>query len=339
MRIVFWGTPSYALKSLESINNSSHEIVLVVTQPDKKRSRGKKVDHSPIKKKCLELNLPVITPKRIKEDSPEKNKLMQLDIDLFVVVAFGQILPTEILNIPKYGCWNSHASLLPRWRGAAPIQWSLLTGDKKTGVGIMLMQEGLDTGPIYMQKEIDINETDNAETLSERLSQISANLLVKTIEQIDNESKTNSNLKVSDLNLKSQEDLYYEPKYARMIEKKDLLINWNVDSIKIQRKIMALYPNAYTFLKTKRLKILISESLNTSLKDYYRLKNINDDGCKFSPGQICLIDIDYSIIVKTANGLIKISKAHLEGKKPNSGKSLVQQLDIKTGDYLNGKLF
>ena len=153
MKIVFWGTPEYSLKSLEAINNSDHELIAVITQPDKKRSRGNKLIPSSVKKYAIKNNIPVMSPHQIKNNEDFINKLKELNSDLFIVIAYGKILSKEILNIPKYGSWNAHASLLPRWRGAAPIQRALLSGDKKTGVGIMKMEEGLDTGDILIEEK------------------------------------------------------------------------------------------------------------------------------------------------------------------------------------------
>ena len=148
MRIIFWGTPEYSVKSLEVLKKSDHDIVAVITQPDKKRSRGNKLIASPVKEYAIKESIPVLTPEIIKGNIQFVSKLKELSCDLFIVIAYGKILTKEILDIPKYKSWNAHASLLPRWRGAAPIQWSILEGDEFTGVGIMKMEEGLDTGAV-----------------------------------------------------------------------------------------------------------------------------------------------------------------------------------------------
>ena len=156
MRIIFWGTPEYSVKSLEVLKKSEHDIVAVITQPDKKRSRGNKLISSPVKEYATKENIPVFTPVTIKENIQFISKLKDLSCDIFIVIAYGKILPKAILDIPKYKSWNAHASLLPRWRGAAPIQWSILEGDEFTGVGIMKMEEGLDTGDVLVEKQIKI---------------------------------------------------------------------------------------------------------------------------------------------------------------------------------------
>ena len=156
MRIIFWGTPEYSVKSLEVLKKSTHDIVAVISQPDKKRSRGNKLIPSPVKEYASKEGIKVFTPKTIKGNTELISNLKKLTCDIFIVIAYGKILPKAILEIPKYKSWNAHASLLPRWRGAAPIQWSILEGDEFTGVGIMKMEEGLDTGDVLVEKQIKI---------------------------------------------------------------------------------------------------------------------------------------------------------------------------------------
>jgi methionyl-tRNA formyltransferase len=180
MKILFWGTPDYAVPTLEALIESGHTIVGVVTQPDRRRGRGKQLIPSPVKARALDLGCPVFTPERIRKDIEVQQTLKQLNADVSVVVAFGQILPKSVLQQPPLGCWNGHGSLLPRWRGAGPIQWSLLEGDSETGVGIMAMEEGLDTGPVLIEQPLAIGLSDNAEQLSQKLSQLTGQLMVNT---------------------------------------------------------------------------------------------------------------------------------------------------------------
>ena len=156
MRIIFWGTPEYSIASLDIFIKSKHEVIAVVSQPDKKRSRGNKLISSPVKSYAEQESIKIYTPEKIRGNIDFINELKSLYCDLFIVIAYGKILPKEILEIPKFGCWNAHASLLPRWRGAAPIQWSLIKGDEFTGVGIMKMNEGLDTGDLLLEEKIKI---------------------------------------------------------------------------------------------------------------------------------------------------------------------------------------
>ena len=155
MRILFWGTPEYSIASLDIFIKSKHEVIAVVSQPDKKRSRGNKLIASPVKSIAEKESIKIYTPEKIRGNIEFINELKSLSCDLFIVIAYGKILPKEILEIPKFGSWNAHASLLPRWRGAAPIQWSLIKGDEFTGVGIMKMNEGLDTGDILLEEKFN----------------------------------------------------------------------------------------------------------------------------------------------------------------------------------------
>ena len=208
MKLIFWGTPNYAAENLISLVNAGHEVIAVVTQPDKKRGRGKIISPSPVKKAAIELSIPVFTTHSIRKDQDTKDLLKNLKADVYVVVAFGQILPKEILDQPKLGCWNSHASLLPMWRGAAPIQWSILNDDAKTGVCIMSMEEGLDTGPVIEQEATLINDSDNLERLTNRLSVISSRLLLKSLERIKLTKSTNKLSILNELKAIDQNKLY-----------------------------------------------------------------------------------------------------------------------------------
>ena len=181
MKILFWGTPSYAVPSLDALVAAGHQVVGVVSQPDRRRGRGKELVPSPVKARALALGLPVFTPERIRSDAATQQQLAALGADSSVVVAFGQILPPEVLEQPPLGCWNGHGSLLPRWRGAGPIQWSLLEGDAETGVGIMAMEVGLDTGPVLLERRIPIGLLDNAEQLAAKLAHLTADLLVEAM--------------------------------------------------------------------------------------------------------------------------------------------------------------
>ena len=157
MRVLFWGTPAYAVPTLEALHGAGHQIVGVVTQPDRRRGRGSALMPSPVKARAMELiaGVPVLTPQRIRREPETQAQLAALKADLSVVVAFGQLLPAEVLNQPPMGCWNGHGSLLPRWRGAGPIQWCLMEGDAQTGVGVMAMEPGLDTGPVLLQRSLE----------------------------------------------------------------------------------------------------------------------------------------------------------------------------------------
>ncbi len=323
MRIIFWGTPEYSVKSLEVLRESDHDIVAVITQPDKKRSRGNKLVPSPVKEYALNKGIPVYTPETIKGNIEFISKLKKLSSDLFIVIAYGKILPKTILDIPKYKSWNAHASLLPRWRGAAPIQWSILDGDEFTGVGIMKMEEGLDTGDLLIESKIKIDIKDNLQTLSSKLSDLSSELFLKAISEIERTKKEGINHL-----LKKQTTFQRELKYARMIKKSDFIISWENNAIDIFRKINALYPRANTIFKKKNLKIIKIKILTEDLiqnKNYKIKKN-------FKPGFIIGLIENEGIVISTKSDPILILEAKLEGKNISSQNQLIQQLNPVLGE-------
>ena len=327
MKIIFWGTPEYAVKSLENLISSRHEIVAVITQPDRKRLRGKNLIPSPIKSCSIENKIDVLCPENIRDNKKFIETLKKFNCDLFVVVAYGKILSREILNIPKYGSWNSHASLLPTWRGAAPIQWALLSGDLDTGVGIMKMEEGLDTGNILIEEKIKIEKDDNLETLSNKLSLLSADLLIKAIELI---SKNYEN----QLNTIPQNTIVRKLKYARLIHKSDYKISFNDKAIQIKRKINGLFPNAYIKNKNnnKIIKILKIRFLDN---EEFKTINFSLNRELIVPGQIVGIIKNEGIIVNTLNEMVVIQEIKMEGKNISKGNQLIQQLKPVIGDIFS----
>ena len=326
MNIVFWGTPDYSVESLKILIDSHHKISAVITQPDKKRSRGSKLIASPIKKIALDHDIPVFTPNKIRNNSRFIEILKSFKSDVFVVIAYGKILSSEILAIPRYGCWNAHASLLPRWRGAAPIHWALLKGDSYTGVGIIKMDEGLDTGDILLEKKIRIKESENLLTLSQKLSILSSNLIYKSLEIIEKEPKA-VNAKLTSQKLK---DL--EIKYARMINKEDCKLDFNDYAENIIRKVKGLFPRTFIIHKSKILKILTVRLLSKTEK-----KNI-DKSCEKNNinyiGQVLEIFKNEGIVIATKNEPILIEEIKLEGKNISKKDQLIQQLNLKKGDKI-----
>jgi len=322
VKIVFWGTPKYAAENLTNIVKAGHDVIAVVTQPDRKRGRGKHLSPSPVKQTAIDLGIPVFTTHSITKDQNTKDKLVCLNADIYIVVAFGQILPKEILDQPKMGCWNSHASLLPVWRGAAPIQWSIMSDDAKTGICIMSMEEGLDTGPVIEQEETDINDSDNLEILTNRLSKISSKLLIKSLERISLSKNINKSLLLEELQAIDQSNLNGNPSYARQIKKEDYIIDWNQNAKNVIKKIQALYPNAYSLYKGKRIKILEASTIDNKLIS----NNI--------PGEITMINKKNGIIINTKDYPIQIKYAQLEGKKPTDSYTL----SIQTKLNINHKL-
>lgn len=242
MKIIYAGTPEISISSLEAINNSSHEISLVLTMPDKISGRGKKIKEGPIKKFSKAHGLKVFQPENLK-NLKDQEKISSLNPDLIVVFAYGKILPKEILSIPRLGCLNVHTSLLPKYRGAAPIQRAIFNDERKTGLSFIKMDEGLDTGSIYKSFEIEIEEEETSDTLSKKLSNLTSSLI---LEVIDNINKNNYKI------LKQNEDL---ASYAVKLTKEEALINWKQKAKEVKNMINAFCPNpgAFTHQNEERI--------------------------------------------------------------------------------------
>ena len=334
MKIVFWGTPKYAAENLVKIVNAGYEVIAVVTQPDRKRGRGKKLTPSPVKQTAIDLGIRVLSTPSIRKDQNTKDILIGLKADIYIVVAFGQILPKEILDIPKLGCWNSHASLLPLWRGAAPIQWSILNDDKKTGICIMLMEEGLDTGPIVEQQPTVINDLDNLEILTNKLSDISSKLLVKFLGRLTLLNCLKKSTIIEELKPIDQSKLNVNPTYARQIEKEDYIIDWNQKARTIMKKINGLYPNAYTLHNGKRIKILRAEIVlhNEKKLDY---NNTDNESMENNiPGEILTINKQNGLKIMSNDYAIQVTYAQLEGKRATDSFTLSIQADLRVKNIL-----
>lgn len=334
MKIVFWGTPKYAAENLKTIVKAGYEVIAVVTQPDRKRGRGNNLSPSPVKEAAEDLSIPVYATHSISKDQKTKEILINLNADVYLVVAFGQILPKEILDQPKLGCWNSHASLLPVWRGAAPIQWSIINDDAKTGICIMSMEEGLDTGPVIEQESTGIQDSDNLEILTNRLSNISSKLLLRSLERIKLTKGLNKSTRLKQLNAIDQTKLKGSPSYARQIRKEDNLIDWNQDARKIIKKIQGLYPNAYTFYNSKRIKIL-EASLSCDNNQSNESQDIkNQSKTDRIPGKIIMINKKIGLKIMTNDYPILVKYAQLEGKKATDSYTLSIQSNLSINDKL-----
>ena len=333
MKILYWGTPDYAVPTLLALHTAGHEIVGVVTQPDRRRGRGKQLLPSAVKVCAQSLGLSVYTPERIKIDTHSQNELANLKPDVSVVVAFGQILPKSVLEQPPLGCWNGHGSLLPRWRGAGPIQWALLEGDSETGVGIMAMEEGLDTGPVLLEQRIPICLCQNAETVAMEFSQLTAKLMVEAMDLIFKAGMGSEAERLIRLNVQNQGQ---KSSYARMLKKDDFQINWNDSALLTHRKVMGLYPSSYTVWRNKRLKLTDTEPLIERFRD-----DISADARVLlgqwstggdQPGTVLACINHVGIVVSTSGCPILIREAQLEGKGRSRAQGLIQQLDASTGD-------
>ncbi len=305
MRIVFFGTPAFAIPSLTALLHSGEEVLAVVTQPDKRKGRSRVSSPPPVKKFAINNRIMVLQPINIK-DPLFFDRLSNTMPELIVVVAYGKILPAQILKLPSYGCINVHASLLPKYRGAAPIQWAIINGEKKTGITTMLLDEGLDTGNILLQEELEIHDDDNAETLSKRLAELGASMLVKTIK----------GLKDGSIKPTPQAGT---PSYTASFKKEDGRLNWSKTAKEIFNFIRGMYPwpCAYCYLNKERIKIT-------------RAKVLEGPG---SPGRI--EKTGEKFIVGTGEGLILIIELQPEGKKPMSAKAFLQGRRLKEGAFFD----
>ena len=335
MKILFWGTPAYAVPSLEALVATGHQLVGVVTQPDRRRGRGKQLVASAVKARALELGIPVFTPERIRRDPECQAQLAALEADLSVVVAFGQILPPEVLAQPPLGCWNGHGSLLPRWRGAGPIQWSLLEGDSHTGVGVMAMEEGLDTGPVLLERAIPIGLLENAQQLGQRLAALTADLLVEALPRIAAAGPGPQAERWARLGVTPQPDEGLT--YARMLTRNDFSIDWDSSALAIHRKVMGLYPSATTSWQGKRLKLLATEPLVQRLAEQLSPEGqrlAQQGGLTATPGRVLAIADRIGLVVATQGCPVLVREAQLEGKTASAGPVLIQQLGARVGDHL-----
>ena len=308
MRIVFMGTPDFAVGALEALVEAGHEVAAVVTQPDKPKGRGKEMQQTPVKVCALKHNIEVFQPAKIR--TPEAVEVLRgYSADLFVVAAFGQILSKEILDMPKFGCVNIHASLLPKYRGAAPIQWAILDGEKETGVTIMQMNEGLDTGDMLTKVIVPIEDNDPGESLFDKLAEAGAKLLVETIPQIE----------AGTLTPEPQEDSLST--YAKMIKKEMGLIDWEKEAVVLERLVRGMnsWPSAYTHFNGKTLKIW-EAAVETSES-------------AAEPGTVVEITKN-SIKVQTGQDLLVLKQIQLEGKKRMDVAAFLLGYKVETGIVL-----
>lgn len=310
MRIIFFGTSIFAVPSLKVLAASRHKMVLVVTQPDRKKGRHLRLTPPAIKEVASGLNIPVFQPIAISSvESVER--LKQLNADLFVIVSFGQLLSKSVLDIPKKFSVNLHASLLPRYRGAAPINWAIINGEKKTGVSVFRLEEKMDTGDIILEKEIDIEGNDNAVTLGEKLSQIGAGVLTEAVDLIDNKKAV---FKKQDEGLVS---------FAPKLKKGDGLIDWGLPAIMLHNRVRGLlpWPGAFTNFKNKTLKILET-----------RVVYGKDNGG--AVGRVIGIEPQLGVLVKTIEGCLAIQRLHIEGSRPMGFEEFLRGHRLEAGDAL-----
>lgn len=317
LNILFMGTPDFARESLEAIYNYGYNIIGVVTNIDKPKGRGMKMMQTPVKEFAIEKNLLIYQPEKIKKNEEFINEIKSLNPDVICVVAYGKILPREILEIPKYGCINVHGSLLPKYRGAAPIQWAVLNGDKTTGVTTMYMNEGMDTGDMILKKEVNIGDNETTGELWNRLSKIGGELLIETLKQIEKGTAPRE----------KQGDEYT---MAPMLNKEMAKIDWeNKTAEEIKNLVRGLNPimGAYSFLNGKKIKFWKIEVISNEqlFSEYPELKSYEDRFYDLFPGTVLFVDDKKGLYIKTIDANIKV----LEIQGENSKRMLI-------GDFLRG---
>ena len=308
MRIVFMGTPDFSVPALEALVEGGHEVVAAITQPDKPKGRGKAVLMTPVKEKAMELGIPVYQPVKVRE--PEfVEKLRQMEPDAIVVVAFGQILPKSILEIPRYGCVNIHASLLPKYRGAAPIQWAVIDGERESGVTTMFMNEGLDTGAMLEKEAVTLDPKETGGSLHDKLSAIGGRLILSTLKGLE------------DGTLKGTPQTDEGTCYAKMLKKSLGDIDWTMDAAAIERLIRGLnpWPSAYTCLHGKTLKIWDGDVLE---REY-----------GVEPGTVAEVAKD-RLVVQTGQGSLAIRSLQLEGKRRMDAGDFLRGYAVEAGTRL-----
>lgn len=305
MKLIYMGTPDFAVDSLEAIIEAGHEVAAVVTQPDKQKGRGREVQMTPVKECALKHGIPVLQPAKIREPEVVK-ELQKYSADLFVVAAFGQLLTEEILKMPKFGCVNIHASLLPSYRGAAPIQWVIINGEEKTGITIMQMAKGLDTGDMLMKKEIVIDQKETGESLHNKLRKTAAELIVEALPQIEAKA----------LKAKKQDEslVCLAPRLTKSMG----LIDWSKDAVSIERLIRGLnsWPSAYTMYHGRTLKIWEADVVLSEEAD--------------EPGRVISKSKEF-FDVAAGRDIIRIRSLQLEGKKKVSAKDFLLGYEINCG--------
>ena len=317
LNVVFMGTPDFARESLKCLYEANYNIVGVVTNPDKPKGRGMKMMFSPVKEYAVEKNLKIYQPLKVRNNEEFLQEIKNLNPDVICVVAYGKILPKELLEIPKYGCINVHGSLLPKYRGAAPIQWAVINGDATTGITTMYMDAGMDTGDMLLKQEVEIGEDETTGELWDRLSVLGGKLLIDTLKQIEDGSIKRQ---------KQGEDFSVAP----MLKKEIAKIDWeNKTAIQIKNLVRGLNPimGAYTYFEDKKLKfwkvkVLEEKELLESfpeLKEYgYKLSDITS-------GTVILSDSKKGLIIKSKDGYIQV----LEIQGENAKK-------MPIGDFLRG---
>ena len=322
MNIIFMGTPDFAAESLKEVIKSGYNVQAVVTNPDRPKGRGMKMIATPVKEVAIKNNIPVYQPLKVKENFEFIDMLKNLNPDVICVVAYGKILPKEILEIPKYGCINVHASLLPKYRGAAPIQWSILNGDVKTGVTTMYMDIGMDTGDMILKEEVKIGESETTGELWNRLSIIGANLLVKTLKEIENGTAKR---------IPQGNDFTVAPMLSKDMSK----IEWkNKTAKEIKNLVRGLNPimGAYSMFNGKKIKFWKVDALD---ENDIEVKNILGDIDLESEkaGNVLLADSKKGLFIKTIKGILSVQEIQGENARKMSVNDFLRGTSMENGVF------
>lgn len=328
MKIVFFGTPEFAVPSLSSLlSHPEFEVVAVVTQPDKRRGRGNQLMPSPVKDVALNHSLPVWQPQRIKKDAETIAKLREAEADVFVVVAYGQILSQEVLDIPSLACVNVHGSILPKYRGAAPIQRCLCDGEKATGITTMLMDAGMDTGAMLLKAFAGISLLDNADSLGDRLAEVGADLLVETL------------VKLRDGEVKAVVQDDAEATYAPMIKSADYVLDWSKSAIALHNQVRGFFPDCTTTFRGNSLKVIATVPLGPEywLQLPAELRVLERDWPLLAQlsganGEVVRVVKGLGAIVQTGDGLLLLREVQLAGKKVQSGVDFANGTRLAAGE-------
>ncbi len=335
MKVVFFGTPEFAVPSLQRLlAHRKIEVLGVITQPDQPRGRGKKLTPSPVKVCALSHNLPVWQPKRIKKDQEVISQLKQLEADFFAVVAYGQILSQEILDLPQFACVNVHGSILPKYRGAAPIQWCLYHGEKETGITTMLMDVGMDTGAMLLKATIPINLLDNAQTLAVNLADIGADLLVETLVKLQSQT-------IEPIPQDST-----QANYAPLIQKQDYALDWSRSALELHDQVRGFFPNCVANFRGQLVKVIstvpigpnywaeLPEQFQSLAQEWRSLADLSGD-----PGEVISIIKRLGPIVQTGSGLLLLQEIQLAGKRVQSGWDFANGSHLTVGEiWVNGSI-
>ena len=321
MKVVFMGTPDFSVPVLKGLMESEeHEVTAVVTQPDKARGRSGRLVFTPVKEVAVEAGIPVYTPQRVRSQEFIE-QLKTIPCDVIVVIAFGQILPKEVLEYPRYGCINVHASLLPRWRGAAPMQWAILSGDKKTGITTMQMNEGLDTGDMIQKTEVEITPDETGESLHDKLAAAGAALCVETLKAVETHTATFEKQGES------------PTAYARMLDKKLGNIDWSRSAVEIERLVRGLnsWPSAYTHWDGKVMKIWKAKAEPGAGVQAGGTETEKFQGeSQTVAGTVVAVEKD-SFTVQTGEGRLKVLQLQIPGKKRMDADAFLRGYSLKPG--------